>query len=330
MLSRAARVTLAVTVTSLTLVLSVNLGVARDSAQPSSRPYPNMGNQVGLLPCGSFPGFGCAKYRKTEIPASTANAEVHAAFIKFLRDYDWFGGGHLTNRKPARENHSGPWPVHYVEVIDRPARLRYRDDPDLVKSVPLARITVAPNAVEDVVYGISNPTSRSKTFYLIGSAYKPDAVETTGDRLGDRWRISTWSLVEIQGTGTSERVVPVGRSGRVAWCKHNHGDASRDYGARFHSCEKERIVSMVKENRAAMKQLREFARQDKSLSTVARSGYDTDWIIATSKRLLNSPQLASPSVSSTTRALLEPMRNWDPFTDPVWITCGVGCCIAET
>jgi len=45
-------------------------------------------------------------------------------------------------------------------------------------------------------------------------------------------------------------------------------------------------------------------------------------------RTANSP--SSREDSQHLELLNQFLKYYDPFTDPVWITCGVGCCIAET
>ncbi len=320
---------------SLTVLFAAACSTARNSPAELQRKYENMGQEAPGDRCYDspdwLPGFErCKGYPDGRFEEVTTEKE-HRKLIQFLKGPRWHDRIFVSKRQRADGNpNMTTWPTHEIQAIKNPQKLRYNAVPK--QGTILGRITVSSGAEADRLYGLKHEADFERTYYLVSEPYDPAASETTGLPLGDRWKISRWYLLGIQGTGNAARVIRLSKTGLVSWCGHGHDADIRADAARFLTCYGQHSVQMIKRNAPAMAALRDFARTDSSLAT-RPSADTTSWIIEAGKRLLSSslvPGAPSATVTPAIRALLLPLQSLDQFSDPVWMTCGVGCCIAET
>lgn len=274
----------------------------------------------------------CKGYLKKQFVDVTTEKD-HADLIKFLKAQGrWHTQSIAGKRKPANGNPDmSTWPTHEIQAIKNPGKLRFKAVPS--QGTILGRITVSPGSEPDAYYGLKDDPDFERTYYIVSEPYSPESSENTDRPIGERWRISKWYLLGVRGRGNSARVEKLPQTGFVSWCKHGHtAKAVLEDAARFLPCDGPIVLQAIRQNESTMATLRLFARSDSAL--LVRPPSDTaSWIIDVGQRLLSVPLVPNvPSVTLTpeVRALLLPLLQLDPFTDPVWMTCGVGCCIAET
>ncbi len=322
---------------SLVTLYAAAVGATRATANESQPKYDKMGDEAPGGRCYdsweivSPVWERCKGYPKQRFK-DLKKAEDHRKFITFLRSAGWNDSVIRTPRLPADANlPQSEWPIHSIQAISDGHKFRFKKIPK--QGIVLAKITVSPGAKPDRFYGLSDTADFERTYYLVSEAYEPADGETSGPPFGDRWRISTWFLLGIKGTGNSARVVQMpNRTGRLSWCGHGHDDEIRAAGASFLTCDGQNTVQLIRKNRPAMELLRSFAGPSSPPNTGPASD-TTRWIIEVGKRLLSrslAPGALTVTVSPAIRELLLPLQLVDPFSDPVWMTCGVGCCIAET
>ena len=268
--------------------------------------------------------FRCHGYLKDSIDAIASSRSNE--FAALLTSRLWHDSTFVTRRKPAKFSANiAMWPTFKIQAIKHPHRLSYRNVP--LNGVLLARIEVAPRSQRDSMYGIDNPTDQPKFFFLVGTPYDTANTETVDTIYGARWQISDWFLLSIEGTGKQARVQKVGKTGRVSWCGHTHEDSMKTKGARFLTCAAQEAVTRVRNSPELIDVLKKHAPSGES-----ESGYGLDWIVAASKKAMaaNSTDMLTTLFSPGQIQLLRALVKVDFFSDPVWMTCGVGCCIAET
>jgi len=298
----------------------------------------------GLLRCfdrgfWKFAFKKCAGYPPSSLPwANDLDARSEATLLEWIRARRWGPSSGAVERQPVDAAiPRTEWPKLSVQSIEKPRDFSLSLIP--ARGSLLGKITVERGGVADRRYGVSGlGGAYEKEFYVVASGFiardqrEPDNITAVGpSRL-----ISSWYILGVRIEGGQRRVVRVGNTGTIRWCGHPHREAKENgTSSAFLKCAVQPTYLAIVGNRALRGRLMAFPKMADDTSGGA-SSMSPQWIATVGARYANtmkSRTANSPSSSEDKQhleLLNQFLESYDPFTDPVWITCGVGCCIAET
>ncbi len=205
--------------------------------------------------------------------------------------------------------------------------------------VVMARIDVrAPGGGKDKRYKIGRKQNEDwgPTFYLVVDGY--DKSATDGDNGG--MARSTWRVYGIQkavGGNPAKLVWVPGSIGKFRFCNLQHAPGQRLDGARFQSCPDADASASVENSPVFAKALQ--ARNESLLTAIERVNAGKISLLkfgdrdmeAALRTILASTASEAEISGAVTPSLVASIKKWfaDEPEAPAWMTCGIGCCVAD-
>ena len=197
-----------------------------------------------------------------------------------------------------------------------------------------------PNVGKDRRYGIARrgrPFDRD--YYVVIMPFNPNGKDWPPQPAQPIQReVSTWRVYGVNShTG---KLTPTGNSGRFSRCEHVHTKQERLSGARFNTCnEMSSYAAWTNDSSLGPALDRQFSLQQQRPSG-PRSRIDAliEWIgpAAADSASLRSrlAELLGPGTTLPAGMVESLAGHMMPFfreqaTDPGWMTCGLGCCVAD-
>jgi hypothetical protein len=308
--------------------------------------YKNFGkdDRWGLLRCfdSGFWKFAfkkCTGYPPSSLPwTNDLEPRSAAELLTWIDSRQWATSSGAVERQPVDATiPRTEWPKLSVQSIEKPRDFNLSLVP--ARGSLLGKITVESGNVADLRYGVSGlGSSYEKEFYIVASGFvaRDEREPVDLKTLGPSRMISGWYILGIKKEGTSRRVVRVGNTGTIRWCGHPHGDAKKKgTSSAFQKCAAQPAYGAIVGDRTLRERLISFAPAVGE-GLRGASLMSPQWVAVVGGGYANSLKSRSGGAEASAAdkmhlALLnEFLLHYDPFTDPVWITCGVGCCILET
>ncbi|AHG87765.1 hypothetical protein J421_0228 [Gemmatirosa kalamazoonensis] len=253
------------------------------------------------------------------------------AVAAWIRDtVPYFNYSQRVAREPKTGTGPGPqfriamtWDAEFVPL----SKLKQR-------ALVVARIEADgdPNAPEDKLFGINRRGTRlEREFYLV---IEPFRFDGTGQPPANpvQHKVSQWHVYGVDAQ--TRELVPVGNSRSFYRCDHAHDGDEKMTGAAFMTCDGMRMLAL-KANSAL---LREPLDRYRATLPVQRSRTDAllQWVNGVGLDATTLPQRlaeftgvrdkSSPAIRRDAADLARLLRNQP--SDPGWMTCGLGCCVA--
>ena len=326
----------------LTILAACNAG-DRDTPAPTPdqvvAAVPNASDIGGADPptCNFGSSGACIGYTNLAFEDPANSAEL----VKFLDAVDtkgnWSKSGPETDRTTLPNGKDAKFALRVI--IDAQS-VRFKDLRD--GAVVMARIDVTGGSKKDQRYGIGPDEVREmgKRFYLVVDGFQPRS-EVNGSTAFGVWRIYgiTTRTRELRQVGNV--------SGRFRWCANVHTGPQRADGARFNTCASAHALhSALSDLAAAMPAFSaQLAASDSgrpetllaALERVKPKGKSLNALTAPeleaalrdiAKSTLSAAEFSAALPKSAIDRILKILE--DSPNDPAWMTCGIGCCIADT
>lgn len=302
------------------------------TAQPDSIPplpepgdYSNIGeHDTSETRCRDTPVITwrrCEGYSRERFPTSVASERDSRKLIEWFDSREWEEPTRWERRRPASAGgNPSEFPEMKVETIHESRRFSLKKLGK--RGVVLARLTIRPGRLRDSLYGLGGAAHANfdTVYYLVADTLVENSTEET-ETNGPRREISNWYVLGVE-TINGERIVRrVGKTGKISWCGHRHSDQNTK--AAFTTCLMQVAAELLRSDSSALAQL------EAEYPGGAERGHSFSWTLEalTEYQAARSREI-SPS-RTPTRLLLQILSLRRSEIDPVWITCGVGCCIAE-
>lgn len=192
----------------------------------------------------------------------------------------------------------------------------------------VARIDVIGSSATDVRYGISQANAKEmggKFYIVVNGVRTPDVTPKNGGKA-----FADWQIYGISTTTGLLTKVGNAEPGIFRLCTDAHDDDQLERGARFDTCAGAHFVEQLVQ-RSAFK----TALQGNSLLTVLSNTLAADPSIQAANAANVKSALRSILGDSASAAVTDAEINTlvgimaDGPDDPAWMTCGIGCCIAD-
>lgn len=216
------------------------------------------------------------------------------------------------------------------------------------KMIVVARITAKPDLPTDARYNIGKQPgyTMSKYFYMAVREYDDS---NTSEKYESR-KVSMWSTYGLATpNGSNEAQLVLLAQGVFRWCRMDHTTVDDASYAEFVKCKPARLIQAL-ETPAVHTVLRgrsllnAFVAELDSVVRVSADSAVRQTVSRPQARVALTPAVVAAYTKAVSRAegtvgfalgaepiaqLFAILRTIDP-DDPAWMTCGAGCCIAES
>ena len=230
----------------------------------------------------------------------------------------WGPRSGFVAREPNTANDESPLQIIGLKDARRDSLLNALGKHGMV----LAILQAKSGAKEDKRYGVSADPALMPYYFIVASNWKTGAARKHGTVVAE------WQVFGVRKDG--QRVVPTKRKGSLIWCDDLQSDAQRADLAGFLSCAKQSVMTPFDEAYSAQLNGRSFVSQLRDeLGGKAKPKLDD--LKSALSRILNRNRAKTAPVVEVPLALLQSavlvFENLD--TDPAWMVCGAGSCVAE-
>ncbi len=205
--------------------------------------------------------------------------------------------------------------------------------------VVMARIDVrAPGGGKDKRYKIGRKQNQDwgPTFYLVVDGYDQSATDGANGGIAR----STWRVYGIEKAvdGNPAKLVWVpGSIGKFRFCDKQHAPGQRLDGARFQSCPGADASGSVENSPVFAKAL---GTRNESLLTAIEGvnagkksllAFGNSDVEVALRTILASTASGAEISAAVTPSLVASIKKWfgEEPNAPAWMTCGIGCCVAD-
>lgn len=227
----------------------------------------------------------------------------------------WGTSSPVYKRKPASGTDSAQLSIAPIRDA---RRMFLKDNNRWLDVAVVAVLTVAQNSPEDALFGIGGSATENyqNRFFLVTSRFSPtvDSKDSVSRRIG-KWMIF--------GTTKDGKLRKLPKEGAFRWCAKGHAPDDYPTGASFSTCPTDVAMAAIAE-RADVKNALNGQLLLSAISERLRAADERSVLQAlTTGRLVQGVMFSTNEVDTMLKAYR------DTFDAPAWLTCGVGCCVAE-
>ncbi|MCC6241459.1 MAG: hypothetical protein IT353_01405 [Gemmatimonadaceae bacterium] len=267
-------------------------------------------------------GGRCAGDPRTRL--ATIGHDDEALIARLYKADSWEGVSDTVRRAPASPGGSAP---HFrVAATKSPHRMKLRKlNAD---GMIVAKLHADPMGPKDKRYGIGGFSDDlaqllDTVFFIAIGGYDELNLDESTD---SSRRVSQWYVYGVdKSTPGQRKLVRVGNTGSLRWCRHPHDQPKRDSAATFVNCQVSKDAQRLLSDKMALTALMALAGGQWAAAKPPRS---VSGLLALVRSIPPQLQPANP-FNRESAAAFGRVRLFDPSLAPVWLTCGVGCCTAD-
>jgi hypothetical protein len=182
----------------------------------------------------------------------------------------------------------------------------------------VAILTVDPTGPTDALFGIGGAATADfqNRFFLVSSKFSPTVDSTDGVSR----RIGKWMIFGITKEGKLKKLP---KEGSFRWCATGHDPADYPTGANFVRCPDDADLAKIAKRPEVRQELNGRLLLSAVTARVQATGEKNVRDALQAGRLLVGVSFTESETQTIEKALR------DTYDAPAWLTCGVGCCVAE-